>query len=60
MTATWWGIFHSISAFNNGGIDLFGGFRGLTDLADAPAVLVPIGALILIGGLGFAIVGDIV
>ena len=60
VTATWWGIFHSISAFNNGGIDLFGGFRGLTHLADAPAVLVPIGALMLIGGLGFAIVGDIV
>jgi trk system potassium uptake protein TrkH len=60
VTATWWGIFHSISAFNNGGIDLFGGFRGLTHLADAPAVLVPIGTLMLIGGLGFAIVGDIV
>ena len=59
-TATWWGIFHAISAFNNGGIDLFGGFRGLTHLADAPAVLVPIGTLMLIGGLGFAIVGDIV
>ena len=59
-TAIWWGIFHSISAFNNGGIDLFGGFRGLTQLADAPAVLVPIGTLMLIGGLGFAIVGDIV
>ena len=60
VTATWWGIFHSISAFNNGGVDLFGGFRGLTHLADAPAVLVPIGVLMLIGGLGFAIVGDIV
>jgi trk system potassium uptake protein len=60
VTATWWGIFHSISAFNNGGIDLFGGFRGLTHLADSPAVLLPIGALMLIGGLGFAIVGDIV
>jgi trk system potassium uptake protein TrkH len=60
VTAIWWGIFHSISAFNNGGIDLFGGFRGLTHLADAPAVLVPIGTLMLIGGLGFAIVGDMV
>jgi trk system potassium uptake protein TrkH len=59
-TATWWGVFHSVSAFNNGGVDLFGGFRGLTHLADAPAVLMPIGTLMLIGGLGFAIVGDIV
>jgi trk system potassium uptake protein TrkH len=60
VTAIWWGLFHAISAFNNGGVDLFGGFRGLTHLADAPALLVPIGTLMLIGGLGFAIVGDIV
>jgi trk system potassium uptake protein TrkH len=60
VTSLWWGVFHSISAFNNGGIDLFGGFRGLTHLADAPVVLVPIGLLMLLGGLGFAIVGDVV
>ncbi len=59
-TALWWGIFHSISAFNNGGIDLFGGFRGLTHLADVPIVLVPVAILMLLGGLGFAIVGDVV
>jgi trk system potassium uptake protein TrkH len=60
LTSAWWGIFHSVSAFNNGGIDLFGGFRGLTHLADVPVVLVPIGLLMLLGGLGFAIVGDVV
>lgn len=60
VTALWWGLFHSVSAFNNGGIDLFGGFRGLTHLADVPVVLVPIGVLMLLGGLGFAIVGDVV
>ena len=58
-TAAWWGIFHSISAFNNGGFDLFGESRSLTHLADAPAILVPIGTLIVLGGLGFAIVGDV-
>ena len=58
-TAPWWGVFHSISAFNNGGIDLFGGFRGLTHLADVPVILVPIGVLMLLGGLGFALVGDV-
>jgi trk system potassium uptake protein len=60
VTSAWWGLFHSISAFNNGGLDLFGGFRGLTHLADAPVILVPIGGLMLIGGLGFAIVGDVI
>ena len=58
-TATWWGIFHSVSAFNTGGFDLFGGLRSLTGYADAPAILVPIGLLIVLGGLGFAIVGDV-
>ncbi len=60
LTSVWWGVFHSISAFNNGGIDLFGGFRGLTHLADVPVVLVPLGVLMLLGGFGFAIVGDVV
>jgi trk system potassium uptake protein TrkH len=58
-TSAWWGVFHSVSAFNNAGFDLFGGARSLTHLADAPAVLVPLGTLVLLGGLGFAIVGDV-
>jgi trk system potassium uptake protein TrkH len=57
-TAAWYGLFHSISAFNNAGFDLMGGFRSLTDFANDPFVLVPIALLILVGGLGFAIVGD--
>jgi trk system potassium uptake protein TrkH len=57
--ATWWGIFHAISAFNNGGMDLFGGYRSLADFADDPLVLSTLGVLIILGGLGFAIVGDI-
>jgi trk system potassium uptake protein TrkH len=56
--ATWWGIFHAVSAFNNAGFDLMGGFRSLTGYAGDPAILAPIGALLVIGGLGYAIVGD--
>ena len=56
--ATWWGIFHSVSAFNNAGFDLTGGFRSITGYATQPLVLAPIGILIVLGGLGFAIVGD--
>jgi trk system potassium uptake protein TrkH len=58
--ATWWGVFHAISAFNNAGFDLAGGFRSLTGFAGAPWVLVPIAVLIVLGGLGYAIVGDVV
>jgi len=54
----WWGIFHSVSAFNNAGFDLTGGFRSLTPFADDWAVLLTIAVLLVLGGLGFAIVGD--
>ncbi len=54
----WWGVFHSISAFNNAGFDLTGGFRSLAPFVDDWTVLLTIGALLTAGGLGFAIVGD--
>lgn len=56
--AAWHGVFHSVSAFNNAGFDLMGGFRSLNGFADDPAVFVPLGVLIFLGGLGVAIVGD--
>jgi trk system potassium uptake protein TrkH len=56
--AVWWGVFHAISAFNNAGLDLIGEFRSLTGYADDPWILAPIGVLVVVGGLGFAIVGD--
>ena len=57
--SAWWGVFHSISAFNNAGFDLMGDFRSLADYADDPFILAPIGALIVIGGLGYLIIGDV-
>jgi trk system potassium uptake protein TrkH len=57
--AAWWGIFHSVSAFNNAGFDLMGDFRSLTDYVGDPLVLGVIGLLIILGGLGYAIVGDV-
>jgi trk system potassium uptake protein TrkH len=59
-TAAWWGIFHSVSAFTNGSFDLTGEFRSMTLFAGQPLVLVTLGILIVLGGLGFAIVGDVV
>ena len=54
----WWGIFHSVSAFNNAGFDLTGGFRSLIPFVDDWVVLLTIAVLLTLGGLGFAIVGD--
>lgn len=56
--AAWHGLFHAVSAFNNAGFDLTGGFRSLEPFADDPWILVPIGVLIVLGGLGYAIIGD--
>ncbi|HEX2193843.1 MAG TPA: potassium transporter TrkG [Candidatus Limnocylindria bacterium] len=55
----WWGVFHSVSAFNNAGFDLTGGFRSLTPFIDDWVVLGTIALLLLLGGLGWAIVADI-
>ena len=57
--AAWHGLFHSVSAFNNAGFDLMGGFASLTGFADDPFVFLPIGFLIVLGGLGVAIVADV-
>jgi len=49
----YYSVFHSISAFCNAGIDLFGNFASLTSYYDNPVVILTIGSLIVIGGLGF-------
>ncbi|MDQ4034513.1 MAG: Trk family potassium uptake protein [Chloroflexota bacterium] len=54
----WWGVFHSISAFNNAGFDLTGGFRSLSPFVDDWIVLLTVAVLLTLGGLGFAVVGD--
>jgi len=56
----WWGVFHSVSAFNNAGFDLTGGFQSLIAFRDDWVVLLTHGVLLVLGGLGFAIVGDAV
>ncbi len=58
VKAAWHGVFHSVSAFNNAGFDLMGGFASLNGFADDPFVFIPLGVLIFLGGLGVAIVGD--
>lgn len=48
-------VFHSISAFCNAGFDLFGNFSSLTGFSSDIVVVMVISALIIIGGLGFAV-----
>ena len=57
------GVFHSVSAFCNAGFDLLGTpdapFLSLVDYVGDPLVNLTIMALIVIGGLGFFVWGDI-
>lgn len=57
--ALYFGIWHSISLFNNAGFDIFGDFRSLTGyVADPFTNLISI-FLIVTGGLGFVVLSDL-
>jgi len=55
----WYGFFHSVSAFNNAGFDLFGNFRSLTGYVEDVTVNLCITTLIIIGGIGFSVIVDL-
>ena len=57
-----WGVFHSISAFCNAGFDIFGCITpgaSLMEFQSDPVVLLTLGALVVIGGLGFLVWQDL-
>lgn len=61
-TALKWGVFHSISAFCNAGFDIFGCITpgaSLMEWNSDPVVLLTLGALVIIGGLGFLVWEDV-
>ncbi|MEW9124791.1 MAG: TrkH family potassium uptake protein [Thermotaleaceae bacterium] len=53
-------IFHAISAFCNAGFDLIGDFRSLTPFASDMLINVTIWMLIVLGGLGFSVILEVV
>jgi len=57
--AVYFGVFHSVSAFNNSGFDLMGGFRSLTGYVGDIPVNLTIALLIILGGLGFTVLVDL-
>lgn len=58
----WFSVFHSVSAFCNGGFDLMGGYTGpfssLAGFQNDPVVLFTIMSLIVVGGIGFFVWED--
>ncbi|SKA89055.1 trk system potassium uptake protein TrkH [Caloramator quimbayensis] len=56
----YYGIFHSVSAFCNAGFDLIGDFKSLTPYAENVTLNLTICALIVIGGIGFAVITEVI
>ncbi|SFG72463.1 trk system potassium uptake protein TrkH [Desulfotomaculum arcticum] len=57
--ALWFGLFHSVSAFNNAGFDIFGNFSSLTAFTADTVVNLVISSLFIIGGIGFVVIYEI-
>ncbi len=56
----WYSVWHAVSAFCNAGFDLFGSFSSLTMYARDPLVLLTVAVLIILGGIGFAVLVDVI
>lgn len=57
-TALKWGVFHSVSAFCNAGFDILGCITpgaSLMEFQSDPVLLLTLGALVVVGGLGFLV-----
>lgn len=57
-TALWHGVFHAVSSFNNAGFALFG--DNLMGFLTDGFILMPISVAIVIGGLGFPVLMELV
>jgi trk system potassium uptake protein TrkH len=61
VSALWYAIFHSISAFCNAGFDLFSGLPQFPNgLPRDPISLTLMGIIIVLGGLGFPVLAELV
>jgi trk system potassium uptake protein TrkH len=58
-TSLWTAVFHSVSAFNNCGLDILGNFKSLADFQSDPVTLLTTAAMIIIGSTGYIIIADI-
>ena len=58
--ALYWGYWHAISAFCNAGFDLLGDYASLTAFRGNVVVNLVFMVLIILGGIGFTVIGDVV
>ncbi len=60
LVALWRAAFHSVSAFNNAGFDIFGDFSSLTGFQTDPIMLLTTALLIILGSISFVVVANVV
>lgn len=58
-TSFWNAIFHSISAYNNCGMDIFGSFSSLASFQGDTITLLTIALLVIIGSTGYVFFADV-
>jgi trk system potassium uptake protein len=58
-STAWRGLFTAVSAFNNAGFDIEGGFQSLIGERNNKALLLIIGTLVLLGSSGYAVWSDL-
>ena len=58
LRGIYYGYWHAISAFCNAGFDLFGQYQSLVRYVTDPTINLVICILIVLGGLGFAVMSD--
>lgn len=59
LKGIYFGYWHAVSAFCNAGFDLFGHYQSLTAFVGDPVVNISICLCIILGGLGFAVMRDV-
>ena len=55
--ASWYGVFHSVMAFNNAGFSLFP--DSLISAASDPGILIPISLAVILGGIGVPVLYEL-
>ncbi|MBT2680468.1 Ktr system potassium transporter B [Bacillus sp. ISL-35] len=56
----YYGIFHSISSFNNAGFDIMGNFNSVTGYAGDVTIILTLSSLFIIGGIGYTVIMDLI
>ena len=57
--ALWIGLFTAVSAFNNAGFDLMGGFQSLAAYREDPVVVLTVATLVLFGAVSFVVLAEV-